>query len=73
MPDFFVWSIPSLIAVVEAANEHDVAAKFIGRELTPIPTLNALPVCFVQPVDGEKVPRQDGEIVEFWLDLLAPT
>jgi len=73
MPKYFVWSVPSVFRIIEAASEHDAAEMFVGRELTSIPTLNALPVCFVQSVDGERAPNQDGVIVEFWLDLLAPT
>lgn len=73
MPDFFVWSVPSQFQIVQAASEQDAAEMFLGRQLTPIPSLNAIPVCFVQPADGAETPRDEGAIVEFWLDLPEPT
>jgi hypothetical protein len=72
MPEFFVWSVPSAFQKVEAESEQDAAEMFVGQELTPIPTLNALPVCFVQLIDGQIAPSEEAA-TEFWVDLLVPT
>ena len=73
MPDFFVWSLPSLIEIVEAASEQDAAEAFLRQPVTMTPNLSKPPACFVQPASGLDLPRTDGSSVEFWTNEGAPS
>ena len=72
MPDFFVWSVPSLIELIDAANEHEAAEAFLERSATSNPILGKPPACFVQATTGLELPRTDGSSVEFWVDTGKP-
>jgi hypothetical protein len=39
MAEFFVWSLPSLIELVEADSEQDAAEEFLGQPATRSPVL----------------------------------
>ena len=67
MSEFFVWSLPAMIEVVEAENEQDAAEEFLGQTATRSPILDELPTCYVQRTDGAEAPRRDGTAVEFWV------
>jgi hypothetical protein len=67
MPEFFVWSRPTLIEMVEAESERDAAEEFLGQPVTRAPVLHELPTCYVQRTDGAEAPRMDGPAVEFWV------
>jgi hypothetical protein len=67
MPEFYVWSLPELIELVEADSEQDAAEEFLGQPVTRAPVLHELPTCYVQRSDGAEAPRMDGTAVEFWV------
>jgi hypothetical protein len=67
MPEFYVWSLPALIELVEAESEQDAAEEFLGQPVTRSPVLHELPTCFVQRTEGAEAPRMDGTAVEFWV------
>lgn len=48
MPDFFAWSAPQVIEIVEAASEQDAAEAFLEKAVTSIPVEGQSPACFVQ-------------------------
>ena len=59
MPEFFVWSLPELIELVEAESEQDAAEEFLGQPATRSPVLYETPTCFVQHNGGLEAPRMD--------------
>jgi len=65
--DFFVWSTPSSIDVIEAASEQDAAEAFLEEPVTSAPIRGIPPACFVQPTVGLEIPQVDGASVEFWV------
>ena len=67
MSEFFVWSRPGLINLIEAENEQDAAEEFLGQPATRAPILDEPPACFVQITGGLNAPRMDETAVEFWI------
>ena len=73
MTEYFVWSRPGLINLIEAENEKDAAEEFLGQPVTKAPVLDEPPACFVQLTGGLDAPRMDGTAVEFWISDEDPT
>ena len=67
MAEFFVWSLPALIEIVEAESEQDAAEEFLGQSVTKSPVLGEPPKCYVQRIGAFDAPRMDGTAVEFWV------
>ena len=67
MPAFFVWSTPSLVALIEAISEQDAAEAFLELPVTATPAPGFPPDCFVQPTNGRTTPRLDGTAMKFWV------
>ena len=67
MPEFFVWSRPELINIIEAESEKDAAEEFLGQFVTKAPVLDEPPTCFVQSTGGLDAPRMDETALEFWV------
>jgi hypothetical protein len=67
MPEFLVWSMPSMIEIVEAESEQDAAEEILGQPVTKSPVLDEPPTCFVQCAGGLEAPRMDGTAIKFWV------
>jgi hypothetical protein len=48
LPEYFVWSTPALIRLIDAADAQTAAGMFTEQPVSPVPVLGQLPVCFVQ-------------------------
>ena len=66
MPEFFVWTTPGLIFMVEAESEELAADTFLGEPASRLPISGKQPACFVQATNGLEAPREDGSTLEFW-------
>jgi hypothetical protein len=58
MPEFFVWSRPGLVNIIEAESEQDAAEEFLGQSVTKAPVLDEPPACFVQKTGGNRPPKR---------------
>jgi hypothetical protein len=56
LPEFFVWSTPALVRLIDAADAQTVAEMFTERPVSPVPILGQLPICFVQATGGREPP-----------------
>jgi transcriptional regulator with XRE-family HTH domain len=66
LPEYFVWSTPALVRVIDAPDAQTAAEIFLGHVVSPVPVLGQLPVCFVQATLGLQTPNADGDTVEYW-------
>jgi hypothetical protein len=66
MPEFFVWSMPKLVRVIEATDELEAASIFLEEPASAEPDSGAPPACFVQATRGSSVPRVEDTVIEFW-------
>ena len=72
MQEFFVWKMPSLVHIIEAASEQDAAEAFLDRHVTWTPVQGKPPACFVQPTGDLKDPRVGEAAREFWVRECEP-
>jgi hypothetical protein len=67
LPEYFVWSTPALIRLIDAPDAQAAAEMFLKQAVSPVPILGQLPVCFVQATDRLEAPHLDGDTVEYWV------
>jgi len=66
MLEFFVWSTPKLIRLIDAANEQEAVESFIDGPTTGVSSQGKPPDCFVQAISGLDAPCIDDTTLEFW-------
>ena len=69
MAEFFIWTVPSFVTVIQAGSEQDAAEKFLELPVKVTPEVGIPPHCYVQPTRGRATPHMDGSPTPFWIDL----